>query len=81
MSRETTDLYMQTLARLVDSAMCKMQSATGPKLGFALLVFELDKPQGSRTNYVGSCRREDILVALKEVVARWEGQPHQAGRA
>ncbi len=49
--------------------------------GFVLLVFANDGEEGSRTNYVSNCGRGDMIAALKEVVARFEGQPLQSGRA
>ena len=27
-----------------------------------------------RVNYIGNGKRSDVLVAMKEVVARWEGR-------
>lgn len=51
------------------------------KNGFVLLVFPFDGPEGQRTNYVSNGQRQDIIVALKEMIARFEGQPHQIGRA
>lgn len=74
---DTTN-FMQGLARTVDAL---ITGATDQRLGFALLVFDLDGTEGSRTNYVGNCDRKDMLAALKEVVARWEGQPQQRGTA
>ncbi|WP_186250766.1 hypothetical protein [Burkholderia gladioli] len=47
-------------------------------LGFALLVFELDKIEGGRVNYIGNCRREDIITAMREFIARNEGRLHDA---
>ncbi|MPR12873.1 hypothetical protein [Microvirga tunisiensis] len=43
--------------------------------GFALLVFPLGKDISGtgRVNYIGNGARADMLVALKELVARWEG--------
>ena len=75
---DDTANFMQGLARTVDAL---MKGATDQRLGFALLVFDLDGQKGSRTNYVGNCDRADMLAALKEVVARWEGQPQQRGNA
>jgi hypothetical protein len=43
-------------------------------------VFDLNR-EGDRVNYVSNGDRADMVVALKEVVARFEGQPRQAGRA
>ena len=46
------------------------------RVGFALFVFPLDMPEGARTNYVANCNRNDMIVAMKEVLARFEGR-HQ----
>lgn len=44
-------------------------------VGFALLVYPFgDKPDKGNINYVGNGAREDVLIALKELVARWEGR-------
>ena len=70
---------MQYIAKLIDST---LNGSRRPKQnGFVVLVFPLDGLHGERTNYVSNCDRQDILVAMKEVVARFEGQPHQTGRA
>jgi hypothetical protein len=52
--------------------------------GFALLVFPMgeDISGTGRVNYIGNGDRADMLIALKELVARWEGRvPDQGGRA
>lgn len=75
---ETTEL-LQALAGAIDRA---LNGDERPKAnGFALLVFPFDWPEGQRTNYVSNGKREDIVVALKEIVARFEGQAQQIGRA
>ena len=40
--------------------------------GFALLVFEMDTDKGYM-NYISSAQRDDMLAALKELVANMEG--------
>lgn len=73
-----TEKKMQSMAKALDAAL----NGAGPrKNGFVLLVMPLDVPQGARTNYVSNCDRKDIIVALKEVVARFEGQPDLRGSA
>lgn len=42
--------------------------------GFALLVFPMNEPINGRINYISNARREDMVVALKELLARWEGR-------
>lgn len=49
--------------------------------GFVLLVFSSDGKLGERTNYVSNCARADMIVAMKEVLARFEGQAEVSGRA
>lgn len=49
--------------------------------GFVLLVFSNNAELGARTNYASNCPRADMIVALKEVLARFEGQPEISGRA
>ena len=49
--------------------------------GFVLLVFSESAELGARTNYASNCPRADMIVALKEVLARFEGQPEISGRA
>ena len=50
------------------------------KNGLVLLVFPFGAT-GERVNYISNCQRKDVLVALKEIVARFEGQPRVVGRA
>lgn len=69
---------MQAIAKALDES---LNGREGKKTGFVVLLFPLDQPEGSRTNYVSNCDRKDIVVALKEVVARFEGQALQSGRA
>lgn len=74
-----TNELMRAMAESLDEV---LNGATGPKKnGFVLLVFPFNGPDGQRTNYISNGKREDIIVALKEIVARFEGQPRQSGRA
>lgn len=43
-----------------------------PGLGFALLIFEVNKP--GMSNYISNCEREDMIKALEETVARLKGK-------
>ena len=56
--------------------------AKGParKTGFVLMVF----PFGSegRCNYISNgADRKDVVTLMKEMIARFEGQPEMGGRA
>lgn len=74
-----TQNLMQSMASALDDVL--NEKGEPKKTGFVLLVFPFDGPEGQRTNYVSNGQRQDIIVALKEIVARFEGQPHQRGRA
>jgi hypothetical protein len=52
----------------------------GRKTGFVLLVFPLNDHEG-RCNYISNGRREDVVVLLKEQLARFEGSPDVTGHA
>lgn len=73
---ETQEL-MRALAKTLDGL---LNDASGKTTGFVLLTFPFDGPAGQRTNYIANCDRADVVVALKEIVARFEGQPQQSGR-
>jgi hypothetical protein len=78
MTDETTAI-MQTMAKTLDSF---LNGKVEPKrVGFVLLVFPFDGPEGARTNYVSNGERESTLIALREIVARMSGQHQEGGRA
>lgn len=47
------------------------------KVGFALLVFDFGNPDRNRMNYISNGHRDDMIVALKEFIARNEGRVHE----
>lgn len=47
-------------------------SALPPTWGFALLLFPFDEG-GGRMNYISNAPRDDMMVALRELVAKMEG--------
>lgn len=68
---------MQVIARHIDNA---INGSGKPKRnGFVLLTF----PFGDKivANYVSNANRPDMVAALKEILARWEGQPDIEGHA
>lgn len=47
--------------------------------GWTLLVFDFHRTDDqSRMNYISNARREDMLVAMKEFIARNEGRAHDS---
>ncbi len=64
---------MNAIAKTIDAAL----NPDGPKrIGFALLTYHFgeDITGTGRINYIGNGQRPDVLTALKELVARWEGR-------
>jgi hypothetical protein len=63
---------MNALARALDDVL----NPSGIKtVGFALLIFELgEATDKSRVNYICNADRADMLVAMKEFIARAEGR-------
>jgi hypothetical protein len=71
--QKETRAAMNSLARGIDKIL--NGDATDKRWGFALLVFPFGEgPHRDRMNYIGNGAREDVLVAIKELAARWEGR-------
>ena len=77
---------MNALARAIDELF--NPETHSPKLhgkpdkretGFFLAVYPFGD-QG-RFNYISNCDRNDVVVLLKEMLARFEGQPEISGSA
>jgi hypothetical protein len=56
---------MNEIAQMLDAAL--------DGAGFCLLVFERNTSEG-RMNYISNSNRSDMLVALKEFIAKCEGR-------
>jgi Mor family transcriptional regulator len=69
---------MNVLAGLLDH---QFNGDARPKrVAFVLLITEFDNMAG-RVNYISNGERKDIVVMLKEILARFEGQAEQKGTA
>lgn len=71
--------HMNALAAAIDDV---LNGEIRPKkVGFVLLVFPFGEADDrSRINYISNGQREDIRVALKELLARWEGRYAEGGK-
>ena len=70
---------MQRIATALDGALNGTATGKDKKTGFVLLVFPFDDFDG-RCNYISNgARREDVVVLMKEQIARFEGQPELTG--
>jgi hypothetical protein len=49
-----------------------------PGLGFTLLVFDFNRIEGGRMNYISNANRADMMKAMREFV---DGPDNQAGAA
>ncbi|MCQ8781698.1 hypothetical protein [Mangrovibrevibacter kandeliae] len=68
-----TNQRLQGLARVIGPGVAPSR--------FILLTFDPKGPAGSQTNYVSNIDRQDAIAAMKEIIARWEGQSQQKGSA
>lgn len=71
---------MNALAYGLDEVLNAGKTGAARDTGFVLLVFPFHGHEG-RCNYISNAVREDIVVLLKERLARFEGMPHQEGTA
>ena len=55
------------------------QGAKPKKIGFALFMFEFGNIEANRVNYISNAERPDMLVAVREWLARAEGRVVEAG--
>jgi hypothetical protein len=72
---EKTRELLSSMAKAINDLLNNGQHP--PPVGFVLLVFPFDGPEGARTNYVSNADRKTMLAGLKEIVARFEGQYHE----
>lgn len=72
---------MNDLARVLDVVFNGSAKGRDRQTGFVLLVFPFGEKKG-RCNYISNgADRRDIVVMLKEQIARFEGQPEIKGKA
>lgn len=77
--RDTMNAVAQGLDKVLNG------DAKGPdrKTGFVLLVFPFGEAgQKDRCNFISNgADRRDVVALMKEMIARFEGQPELTGRA
>jgi hypothetical protein len=64
---------MNRLGKFLDHILNDLTKGGTRKTGFVLLVFDFDDDSG-RMNYISNANRSDVVTALKEQVARFEGR-------
>jgi hypothetical protein len=72
---------MNKLAWALDGMFNGDAKGADRKTGFVLMVFPFDDRSG-RCNYISNgAGRKDIIALMKEMIARFEGQPELKGHA
>jgi hypothetical protein len=72
---------MTAVAQALDEMFNGKAGGPGRKTGFVLMVFPFDDHTG-RCNYMSNgASREDVATLMKEMIARFEGQPEVEGKA
>lgn len=70
-----TVVMHQSMARALDEFLNgEKKEGRKKRYGFVLLTFEFDHVEGGLVNYVSNAQREDMLVAMREWLARAEGR-------
>lgn len=70
---------MDRMGAVIDDAL----NPSGPRnWGFVLLMFDFNNPADARMNYLSNADRTDMICAMKELVANFEGRaPESTGHA
>jgi hypothetical protein len=72
---------MNALAGAVDELFNGDNRGNERKVGFVIMVFPFGDHSG-RCNYISNgADRKDVVALMKEMIARFEGQPEMSGRA
>ena len=75
---------MNALANGIEEVLNGPKGETPRETGFVLLCFPFTNAEGGtdgRCNYISNASRQDIVVLLREQLARFEGMPEASGRA
>jgi hypothetical protein len=66
---------MNRLGNVIDEAFNGKPLPKNRRWGFVLLCFEFGPDDGThRMNYISNAERENMLTALKELIANFEGR-------
>lgn len=73
---------MEFLARQLDHLFNGDLRGQDRKTGFVLMVFPFGEDITGRCNYISNgAGRDDVVALMKEMIARFEGQPETKGTA
>lgn len=68
---------MQAVARGIDEIFNPGLKGHDRTVGWVLMAFDFGEGSG-RANYISNASREDVIVLLKEQLARFEGMPESS---
>ena len=75
-------VQMNTIASVLDETFNGEAKGSERSVGFVLLVFPFGGAEGARCNFISNgADRKDVVALMKEMIARFEGQPELQGRA
>lgn len=73
---------MNGVAKALDVAFNGTKTGPDRETGFVLLVFPFGDKEGERCNFISNgADRKDVVSLMKEMIARFEGQPEISGNA
>jgi len=73
---------MNIIARTLDKLFNGDAKGTDRKVGFILMVFNMNDTEEGRCNYISNgADRKDVVVLMKETIKRFEGQAEVKGTA
>jgi hypothetical protein len=73
---------MEAIARAIDEFFNPETKGDERKVGFVLMVFPFGEDPRGRCNYMSNgADRRDIVSLMREMIARFEGQPEITGRS
>lgn len=70
---------MNTLAHTLDEVFNGKVKPANRKVGFVLLAFNFGDTSDGRVNYISNAKRDEMLTAMKEFIARAEGRYEEPG--
>jgi hypothetical protein len=79
---ETVHEQMTAAVHALDELWNGQVGGPGRKIGFVLMVFPFGDQFDGRCNFASNgADRRDVVTLMKEMIARFEGQPETTGRA
>ncbi len=73
---------MVEMARILDLVLNGGAKGKDRTAGYVLMVYPFGEASNGRCNYISNgSDRKDVVILMKELIARFEGQPEITGRA